>query len=73
MEIKCNRKVFNLTDKDVILFNGACYMLLTQTYRSNYTNINPTIAKAKAQKMIKDGILEMYNSNGMMKYYRLAV
>lgn len=58
MELKCGKNTYQLTERDVILFNGACYTLITRKERSGYFESSPTVAKAKAKKLIKDGFLK---------------
>ena len=57
MLIKCGRKEIELTNKDIIFYNDACYQIMTQTIRQNFYEIYPVIAKDKAEKLIKDGKL----------------
>lgn len=83
MEIKARTRIFNVTKNDVVLFNGACWSLLTQTYYGDYSNIHPTLAKAKCEKWVKDGILvlekeeKVYTTQEGKKmglfYYRFTV
>lgn len=59
MKLKCGRDIINLTNKDVVAFNGAAYMVWTQkktTYWGSGGGV-PIIAKNKAEKMINKGIL----------------
>ena len=63
-----NRKVFTITDKDRIMFNGACYILVTQRTWFGYSQGCPTVPKKYAEKWIKEGILvvgEDYTSFGV--------
>ncbi len=56
-KIKMNRKTYNITDADRIMFNGVCYILVTQKVRFGYSQGNPTVPKKSATKWIKDGAL----------------
>ncbi|MCK1999779.1 hypothetical protein MZM54_00095 [[Brevibacterium] frigoritolerans] len=78
MELKCGKNTYFLTNNDVILFNGACYILITRKVRSGYFESSPTVAKAKAKKLIKDGIFKKiklknppYKGEGL-EYYRFS-
>ena len=66
MEITANRRKFNVSEKDRVLFNGHCYILLTQTCYSDWSHICPTISKSLFNKLIKEGKAvktdEVYNS-----------
>ena len=61
-----DRRKFNVTEKDRVLFNGNCYILLTQTYYRDWSCINPIISKTLFNKLIKEGKAvktdEVYNS-----------
>jgi len=56
--LKIGHREFTISEKDRILFNGAVYVLVTQTYHSGWDRVNPTVSKAKCNKWIKQGILE---------------
>lgn len=57
MKIKCGRKEFEVTNKDEILWNGACYQLTTQKYRDGWYEVFPIVSKTLAKKLIKEGKL----------------
>lgn len=59
-ELKIGRKVFDITEKDVVLFNGACWQLITQEFFSNYCYYSPTMSKTMCEKFVKKGILVMF-------------
>lgn len=59
-ELKIGRKVFDITEKDVVLFNGACWQLITQEIFSNYHYYPPTMSKTMCEKFVKKGILVMF-------------
>lgn len=55
--IKMNRKIYTITDKDRIMFNGACYILITQKVWCGYSKVCPTVPKTLATKWLKNGAL----------------
>lgn len=59
-ELKIGREVFDITEKDVVLFNGACWQLITQKIFSNYHYCSPTMSKTMCEKFVKKGILMMF-------------
>lgn len=75
-ELKLGRKIYTITEKDRVLFNGNCYQLVTQNYQRGWNRITPTLAKAKAEKYIKQGYLvegTKTQSYGIpMIYYRFT-
>ena len=56
-ELKIGRKVFDITEKNVVLFNGACWQLITQTIHSGWNNYYPTVSKTLCEKLLKKNIL----------------
>lgn len=86
MDIIASRRHFEVTDKDIVMYNGACYQLTTQHYRGEYGgnyhigyNANPQIPKSRAEKLIKEGKLIHFvtqkspYSDMPLKYYRFNV
>ncbi|WP_461199287.1 hypothetical protein [Enterococcus sp. N249-2] len=74
MKLKLGQKHFDITENDRVADNGACQMLSTQTQatysgRARYV-YNPTIAKAKFKKFLKEGILVYIGDKNGMKYYK---
>ena len=55
--VKMNRKDYVITENDRIIFNGACYILISQKTRCGYGYSEPTVPKKYAEKWIKDDIL----------------
>jgi hypothetical protein len=71
MIVKCGRKEIVLTEKDVIMFNGACYQITTQLKVDGWYSYPFQIAKGKAEKMIKKGELVKYREYDGLTYYRI--
>jgi hypothetical protein len=57
MLVKCGREEFDLTKDDEIMYNGACYQVITRTSGFGWNKSTPVLAKGKAEKLIKDGLL----------------
>lgn len=55
MEIKCGRKIFDCTSKDLILDNRACYQLITQDCFDGYHHYSPTVSKTLFKKLLLEG------------------
>lgn len=55
-ELKINRRNFDITNRDIVLFNGACWQLITQTY----FNHRPLMPKTMCERFVKKGILVMH-------------
>jgi hypothetical protein len=83
MEIKIGRKIFTLTEKDVIFNNGFCCILMTQTVMCGWSRVNPSIAKTTFKKLLKNGdivlvkeVMEYVTSDGQevwKRYYKIKV
>lgn len=71
MIIKCGRKEIVLTEKDVIMYNGACYQITTQLKVDGWYSYPFKIANGKAEKMIKKGDLVNSKEEGGLTYYRI--
>ena len=56
-QIKINRKIYTITDKDRIIFNSSVYILVTQKEWNGYSQYSPTVPKKYAVKWIKDNAL----------------
>jgi hypothetical protein len=55
MIIKCGRREFDLNENDEIMYNDACYRIVTRKYRKGWNELTPRIANAIAKKLIKEG------------------
>lgn len=78
MLLKCGRNELEITEKDIVLYNGSGYTLLTQKVRDGWSQINPQVATGRMKKLIKDGVfIEATLTNPPYKgeeyvYYKLA-
>ena len=77
MKIKCGREEFDLTDKDVIMYNKFCYQLITQRTGSGWKESIPIVSKVLAGKLIKQNKLVMFKATGTiegknkLEYYKI--
>lgn len=56
MNLKIGRREYKLTEKDRILFNGACYQLITRNNeRSFWKPQSMVVSKTRMEKLIKSG------------------
>jgi hypothetical protein len=75
LKVKAGRHEFELTEKDEIMYNGACYQIITRSVGLGWKSSIPVIAKARAEKLIKEGKLVFsHHSNGTIKtdIYKIA-
>ena len=56
-ELKIGRRTFDINEKDVVLHNGACWQLISQTYFDGWRSVYPTVSKAMCEKFVKKNIL----------------
>lgn len=59
-ELKFGRDTFDITEKDVVMFNGACWQLITQKIHKGWHDYSPKASKAMCEKFVKKGILVMF-------------
>lgn len=59
-ELKVGRNVFDINENDVVLFNGACWMLITRKLRKEWHDYSPTVSKVLCEKFVKKNILVMF-------------
>lgn len=59
-ELKIGRDIFNITERDVMLFNGACWQLISQKTHKGWQDYFPQASKTMCEKFVKKGILVMY-------------
>jgi len=71
VKVKCGREEFDVNSKDIVMYNGSCYQLTTKRTGKHWHEWPPVIAKARARKMIKDGVLTLTKEHhGMgLQYY----
>ena len=55
MILKCGRREFKVDHTDEILDNGHCYLLISQTYHYQYSNLHPYVAKTTFKRLLKEG------------------
>jgi hypothetical protein len=55
MIVKIRGGEFDLTEKDRVLFNGKCYIIMTQEVLQNRRWVHPMLPKTTATKLIKEG------------------
>lgn len=59
-ELKIRRRTFNITGDDVVMYNGACWQLMSQTYFDGWHRTTPIMSKTMCEKFVKKNILVMY-------------
>ena len=73
MIVKCGRREYDVTENDVVLYNGSCYQIITKNTGSGWDEYPVILAKAKAVKLIKEGALVKYKEEKRLKYYKFKV
>ena len=82
MNIKCGAYEIELDKEDIIFDNSFCFQITTKEVGKAWHKHSPVIAKTKAKKLIKDGVLELVSEefkytttdgkDVWYKYYKLA-
>ena len=78
--LKIGRNTYDINENDVVLFNGACWMLTSRKVRKAWSESVPGMSKTLCKKLLKKNILilsekkdEYVTSNGQqmgMYYYK---
>jgi hypothetical protein len=51
--IKCGRIVYELTDGDTVMDNGACLQLITRKIQKGWNSLTPKVSKVEFAKFKK--------------------
>ncbi len=70
MKVKCGRAEYDLNKDDEIMYNGACYQIITRLAKDCSS---PTIAKKRAKDMIKSGKLVLKEKRKMHYNYTVDI
>ena len=57
IEIIASRRKFTCTSEDKIMYNGAVYILITQSYFEGWNEVHPNISKTEFNRLKKLGVL----------------
>ena len=57
VKLKVGRNIFDIDDNDLILDNGACYILVTKKITKNYSSCSPTVSKKLFNDMKKCDVI----------------
>ena len=63
VKLKVGRNIFDIDENDLILDNGACYMLVTQEIIKNYSSYSPTVSKKLFTDLKKSELI--FTSEGL--------
>jgi hypothetical protein len=63
VKLKVGRNIFDIDDNDLILDNGACYILVTKKITKNYSSCSPTVSKKLFNDMKKCDVI--FRSEGL--------
>lgn len=55
--VKAGRNTFECNSSDKIMFNGACYILITRKVWLEWSSESPTISKTEFNRLKKLGVL----------------
>lgn len=67
MIVKIGRNHFEITEDDVVLFNGAIWQLISQRIAKGWNHYVPVIGKTKAEKWKKRGAIYLVKETGLYK------
>lgn len=71
--IKHRKGELTLTDKDIIMDNGACFQLITQSYMEGWHSRYYELSKTTCKKLIKNQelILHKRDEQKGLNYYKV--
>lgn len=80
IKLKVGRNIFEIDDKDLILDNGACRIIITQKYQKGLELRNPYMSKKlftdlKKHDLIRISKVELLGKSGKYKstYYKFNI
>lgn len=59
MKMKIGHRQFDITNKDILVFNEVIYYLQTQSYFKDWCNVRPTMSKTQFKKLLKENALQL--------------
>lgn len=65
VKLKVGRNVFDIDENDVILDNGACYILVTKKITKGFSSCSPTVSKKLFTDLKKCELI--FTSEGLRK------
>lgn len=63
VKLKVGKNIFDIDENDLILDNGACYILVTQEIIKNYSSYSPTVSKKLFTDLKKSELI--FTSEGL--------
>lgn len=71
VKLKVGRNIFDIDEGDLILDNGACYILVTKKVMKGYSEGSPTVSKKLFSDLKKCGLIftnEVLRQDTIKKY-----
>lgn len=68
MIVKCRNREFDCKQHDLILDNGACYQIITKSYRTGYSNYTPVLSKTTFKKLLKEDYIVLSDRKYKAKF-----
>lgn len=55
--LKVGREIYDINKDDIVLFNGACWQLITRKVFNGWHEYSPTMSKTLCKKLLNKNIL----------------
>lgn len=55
--LKVGKQIFDINEKDIIVFNGASWILKTRKVKSGWYDCSPSVSKILCERLLKKNIL----------------
>lgn len=72
MDIKCGSTMVPVDENDEVMFNGACYQIVTKNIGTTCNRIAPIISKITAKKLIREGVL-LFDRNSFVDVSQVKI
>ena len=65
--LKVGREIYNINKNDIVLFNGACWQLITRKVFRDWHEYSPTMSKTLCKKLLNKNVLVLTKKEGEYK------
>ena len=62
--LKVGREIYDINKNDIVLFNGACWQLITRKVFRDWYEYSPTMSKTLCKKLLNKNVLVLTKKEG---------
>lgn len=67
MKMRIGHRIFDITNKDIVVSTKNLCYVATQTYFNNWCNVKPTMSKTQFKKLLKENVLQLFCTKNISK------